>query len=271
MSCNSRLGQTIPECDDAGSSTILSIQAVPGTAYVPCINGLKTGWKYIHLEAKSGQSVFWLDSDRLGGGGPAVEENPFLEVKLLPACDTSGAVEVESDEPDVPLFVDVEASVEVRITVVPDSGSLGAGDHAGALQRALNDTLISDRTVVATIDTSNTDTKDRISLARASGAAVLVVGTRDAEEGTATLVLRGADEIPGLDLDDVIERLEDITGAASYTGFWYYPFANGCIVYSFDAHGSGVSTIEADVQLALGLFDAEALRQVARESGYDPG
>ena len=56
---------------------------------------------------------------------------------------------------------------------------------------------------------------------------------------------------------------------ATYTGTWYYPFADGCVTYTFDAQGSGVATIEADVKAALGLHDAEAMRKLARDAGYD--
>ncbi|MCH7845480.1 MAG: hypothetical protein IH850_06570, partial [Acidobacteria bacterium] len=97
---------------------VLSVQAVPGTAFAPCIEHLETGWEYKDLEAQSGQSIFALDSDRLGGGGTGFEENPFLEVSLLPSCDVAGGVEVESDESGVPLFVDVEVFIDVPITIV---------------------------------------------------------------------------------------------------------------------------------------------------------
>ena len=251
---------------------VLSVQSVPGTAYAPCIMGLKTGWEYEHLEAQSGQSVFYLDSDRLEGGGPGPIESPFLKVSLLPSCDVSGADEVESDEPGVPLFVDVEVSSDVLVTIVPEGASLGTLDYAAVLQRELENTVISDRIVIVSVDSSSVATNDRISKAHALGHTVIVISTRDVEENTASLVLPGQDqEIAGLEIDDVVEELEEVTGPASYTGSWYYPFQNGCIIYEFDAHGTGVSTIESDVQAALSLFEAETLRQVARDSGYNPG
>ena len=251
---------------------VLSVQSVPGTAYAPCINALKAGWQYEHLEAQSGQSVFYLDSDRLEGGGPLPLESPFLKVSLLPSCNVSGAIEVESDEKGVPLFIDVEVSSEVLVTIVPEGASLGTLDYAAALQRQLEDILISDRTVVVSVDSSGIATRNRISAAHALGHTVIVISTRDVEENTASLVLPGENqEVAGLTIPAVIDELEDEVEPASYTGFWYYRFQNGCIVYEFDAHGSGVSTIEADAQAALGLFDAESLRRLARESGYDPG
>ena len=290
-SCGGILGRSVPECGDplSGSSTrrnslILSVQSVPGTAFAPCINGLKTGWEYEDLEAQSGQSIFSLDSDRLGGGGPGFEENPFLKVSLLPSCDVSEAIEVESDEPGVPLFVDVEVVIDVPITIVPDSRSVPTIIYANRLQEDLDGTVISGRTVVVSVDRTFSDTSQRISAAQISGHAVVVVSARDTEDRTLTLLLSGSDsELVGLkvntsllnptllDLGDVIDELEGVTAEASYVGSWYYPFANGCVTYTFDAHGSGVSTIESDVQAALGLLDAEELRQAARALGYDPG
>jgi len=287
-SCGNNLGRNEPECDDPAdspsSSLVLSMQSVPGTAFAPCINGLKAGWEYEDLEAQNGQSIFSLDSDRLGGGGPGFEENPFLEVSLLPSCDVSDAVEVGSDAPGVPLFVNVEVDLDVPITIVPDSRSLPTVIYADRLQGKLDGTVISGRTVVVGIDRTFRDTAQRISEAQISGHAVVVVGVRDEEETTLTLLLPGSDiELVGLkvnadplspaalDLGIVIDALEDVTAEASYVGSWYYPFANGCVTYAFDAHGSGVSTIESDVQAALGLYDAGALRQQARDLGYDPG
>jgi hypothetical protein len=284
VSCGTNLGRESPECDVPTNSLILSVQSVPGTAFAPCINGLKAGWEYEDLEAQSGQSIFSLDSDRLGGGGPGFEENPFLKVSLLPSCDVSEAIEVESDEPGVPLFVDVEVDRDVPITIVPDSRSLPTVIYADRLQRELDGTVISGRPVVVGIDRTFRDTKQRISEAQISGHAVVVVSARDEEDTTLTLLLPGSDiELIGLkvntaplspaalDLGIVIDELEGVTAEASYVGSWYYPFAGGCVTYTFDAHGSGVSTIESDVQAALGLYDAEALRQEARDLGFDPG
>ncbi len=280
----SNLGRGVPECDDPGASLILSIQSVSGTAFAPCIGELEPGWEYRDLEAKSGQSIFYLDSDRLGGGGPGFEENPFLKVSLLPSCDVSEAVQAESDEPGVRLFVDVQVAIDVPITIVPDSRSLPTLIYADRLQEKLDGTVISGRPVVVGIDRTFNDTSQRISAAKQSGHAVVVVSARDVEDTTLTLLLPGSDiELVGLkvntaplspaaiDLGIVIDELEGVTAEASYVGSWYYLFANGCVTYTFDAHGSGVDTIESDVQAALGLYDAEALRQEARDLGFDPG
>jgi hypothetical protein len=208
-SCTNNLGRGVPECDDPGASLILSIQSVPETAFAPCIEHLETGWEYRDLEAQTGQSIFSLDSDRLGGGGPGFEENPFLEVSLLPSCDVSEAIEVESDEPGVPLFVDVEVVIDVPITIVPDSRSLPTVIYADRLQGQLDGAVISGRTVVVTIDRTFRDTSQRISAAQISGHAVVVVSARDAEDRTLTLLLPGSDtELVGLDLSTTPPNLD---------------------------------------------------------------
>ena len=40
-------------------------------------------------------------------------------------------------------------------------------------------------------------------------------------------------------------------------------------MYTFDAEGPDITTIETDIQAALGFFDADTLRQFARDLGYD--
>ena len=177
-----------------------------------------------------------------------------------------------------------EDTLEVPITIVPDSRSLPTLIYADRLQGHLAGTVISDRPVVVSVDRTLRDTSHRIAEAQISGHAVVVVSARDAEETTLTLLLPGSDsELVGvkvktaelssdaLDLGIVVDKLEDVTADASYVGSWYYPFAGGCVTYTFDAHGVGVGTVVSDVQAALGLFDAEALRQQARDLGYDLG
>jgi hypothetical protein len=257
----SNLGRSLPDCDEPSGTTVISVQSVPGTNYVPCINGLPPGWEYHHLRARSGGSEFWLDSDRMG------EE--FLTVKLDPSCDFSSATPTQSDEEGVPLFVDVQADIGLSVTIVPEGRSAQALNYATAVELAIHEEEVRGRTLLADTDTRAESTQTRISQARAGGGVVIVVSPRDAEEGTVTLILPGqVEEIDVLDFTDVLDEIEDAVSDQSYRGWWYYPFAAGCVTYEFDAEGDGVASIEADVQAALGLFDAEILRQVARDSGY---
>ena len=62
------LGARAPACD-TGHSTILSAQAVPSAALLPCITALPSGWSIGGADIVSGKVSFWLDSDRAGRAG----------------------------------------------------------------------------------------------------------------------------------------------------------------------------------------------------------
>jgi hypothetical protein len=70
---------------------ILSAQAVPSSARLPCIAGLPSGWTVDSTDISNGQTRFWLDSDRAG--------NRAVTVTLTARCDTSGAIRIPSDQP----------------------------------------------------------------------------------------------------------------------------------------------------------------------------
>ena len=89
------LGAYAPACG-TGHSMILSAQAVPSAALLPCIAALPAGWTIGGADIASGKSSFWLDSDR---AGPRA-----VTVTLTAACDTSGAQQVPSDQPGTRRF-----------------------------------------------------------------------------------------------------------------------------------------------------------------------
>lgn len=260
--CSNPLGGNTPVCDEASTAVILSAQAIPGTAFVPCIHSLKTDWMYQELRAERGWAEFSLSSMGMG--------MPFLRVRLQPQCDTSKAARVASDEPGVPLLVDVAGHDDVQVVVVPDGAGLEVSQYAAGLRRDLAGVTLADRSVDVQVDLSAAPVSQRIATAHQSGATVLVVTVRDSEQGTVSAILPGGEtELRGMARSEITRTLRKIIGPATYTGSWYYPFGNGCVSYHFDAHGSGVATLEADVKAALGLFDAEALRRQAREAGFD--
>jgi tRNA A-37 threonylcarbamoyl transferase component Bud32 len=78
-----------PQCNPDDAS-ILSAQAVPSAAAIPCIAGLPSGWLYGGGDIHSGRARFWLDSDKAGVRS--------VVITLIPSCDVSGAHEVPSDE-----------------------------------------------------------------------------------------------------------------------------------------------------------------------------
>ena len=59
------LGAHAPACG-TGHSMILSAQAVPSAALLPCIAALPSGWQLGGADIASGKTSLWLDSDRAG-------------------------------------------------------------------------------------------------------------------------------------------------------------------------------------------------------------
>jgi tRNA A-37 threonylcarbamoyl transferase component Bud32 len=84
------LGVYAPSCG-TGHSMILSAQAVPSAALLPCVAALPSGWSIGGADIASGKTSLRLDSDRAGTGA--------ITVTLAAACDTSGAQQVPSDQP----------------------------------------------------------------------------------------------------------------------------------------------------------------------------
>jgi hypothetical protein len=259
--CSSELGRSVPECEAAGATTVLAVQSVPGSAYVSCVNGLKAGWDYNHLTALNGQSTYDLDSDRLGLG--------FLRVDNVQSCDVGSATLESTIEPDIELWKAVASCTTIDIVIVPEGLNRQTMARLDEVLTELEDLEIKGKAVVVESSVSSDPIAERIETAARSGAHVVIISVRDAEEGTVTLLLRGTDrELAFDDLDDALDEIEDAESPSSYVGNWYYVFPGGCVVYTFDAKGSGVDTLEQDVTTALSLYDAEELRQVARDAGY---
>ena len=219
------------------------------------------GWDYNHLTAQNGQSSYDLDSDRLGSG--------FLRVDNVQSCDVGSATLASTIEPDVELWKAVTASTTIDIVIVPEGLNRQTMARINEVFEELEDLEIKGKAVVVDSSTSSDPIAQRIEKAARSGAHVIIVSVRDAEEGTVTLLLRGTDREQAFDdLDDALEAIEDAESQSSYVGNWYFVFPGGCVVYTFDARGSGVDTLEEDVTAALSLYDAEELRQLARDAGY---
>jgi hypothetical protein len=89
------LGASPPSCG-TGPSMILSAQAVPSAAMLPCVAALPSGWSIGRADISSGRARMWLDSDRAGPHA--------VTVTLTAACDTSGAEQIRSDQPGTRRF-----------------------------------------------------------------------------------------------------------------------------------------------------------------------
>jgi membrane-associated phospholipid phosphatase len=89
------LGAYPPGCG-TGPSMILSAQAVPSAAMLPCVAALPSGWSVGRADISSGRARLWLDSDRAGPHA--------VTVTLTATCDTSGAQQIPSDQPGTRRF-----------------------------------------------------------------------------------------------------------------------------------------------------------------------
>lgn len=258
-----QLGRRIVECDGPtqalGTSVILTAQAVPGTEYIPCVGALRPGWQFEHVQARSGQAYFTLDSDRMG--------LEFLRVTLLPSCDIGAATEVRSDERDVTLSVEVlEETAEFTVVVIPVADR--HYDYAQWVAARLLSEEINGREIVATIDESDRPMSEKVSTAHATGSPVIIID--DAEADTETLSLRrvGDEEEPGLDFDAALAEISDDVDDPVYKARWFYTFQGGCIRYDIDAEGEGAQSVKTDVARAIGLYPMEELYELARQAGY---
>jgi serine/threonine protein kinase len=91
------LGSTPPVCG-TGHAMILSAQAVPSAALLPCIAALPSGWTADGADVGNGRAVFWLDSDQAG--------RRALTITLAAACSTTGAQRIPSDQPGTARYED---------------------------------------------------------------------------------------------------------------------------------------------------------------------
>jgi membrane-associated phospholipid phosphatase len=89
------IGASAPECG-TGHSMILTAQAVPSAALLPCIAALPAGWQAGGADISSGKARLWLDSDR---AGPRA-----VTITLTTTCDTAGARQIPSDQPGTSRF-----------------------------------------------------------------------------------------------------------------------------------------------------------------------
>jgi hypothetical protein len=102
------LGAAAPSCG-TGHSMILSAQAVPSAAMLPCVAALPSGWSIGGADISSGKAVFWLDSDRAGMHAETIV--------LAAACNTSGARQIPSNQPGTRRF-------EKPLSLVPQFSDL---------------------------------------------------------------------------------------------------------------------------------------------------
>lgn len=258
-----QLGRKVVECGGPAQvlnpSSILLAQAVPGTEYIPCVDALRPGWNFEHVEARSGQAYFTLDSDRMG--------MEFLRVTLLPSCDIGAAVEERSDERGVARFVEVlEETTDFTVVVIPVAAR--HRDYAAWVGARFMSEEVRGREIVANLDESDRPISEKIAAAQIAGSPVVIID--DAEVDTETLSLRraGEDEESGLDFDEALAEIGDDVDGPVYEARWFYTFQDGCVRYDIDAKGEGAQSVKTDVARAMGLYPMAEIYELAREAGY---
>jgi hypothetical protein len=106
---------TPPECGSINHATVLSAQAVPTAAAIPCLAVLPSGWTYGGGDIHTGEASFWLNSDRAG--------ERAVTITLASDCDVSRALEVPSDEAGTRRFEELSRLtpqlIDVRSYVFP--------------------------------------------------------------------------------------------------------------------------------------------------------
>ena len=261
---DNRVRRTMPACDNPGGAAILAAQAIPGVAYVPCVNDLRAGWTYEHLEAKVDEAVFWLHSDRVG--------SRFLTVTLTPSCNVGNSTAVRTDEPGTNLFMDVRRDeVTLTVTIIPEgTDDEVTAQYAAVVADRVRGTTLRNRLVLVNVDGGTSTTEDRIESALDRGETVFVVGAREQEEGSVELHrrLNGTASVERLDLDDAFETIADDLEEPRYDATWFYTFAGGCVRYEFDARGAGIASIDDEVADSLGMLDVDIYRALLELQGY---
>jgi hypothetical protein len=258
-----QLGRRIVECEGPShtleTSFILTAQAVPGADFIPCVEALRPGWEFEHIQARSGQAFFTLDSDRMS--------DDFLRVTLLPSCDVGAAHEVESDEPGSTLSIEVlEERTEFTVVVVPVAERHRS--YAISVASLFTDDIVGRRSVKVALEDSDMPIADKIAAAHALGHPVVIID--DNEVATTTVSLRrvGEDEESGLSYSAALGEIEDDVASPLYRARWFYTFQGGCIRYDIDAEGEGAQSVDRDIADAIGMYPMEEMRKLARDAGY---
>ena len=99
-----------PACGTS-STMILTAQAVPSAAFLPCIAAFPAGWTAVNDEIASGRASFGLDSGSLAGGGGVrfvlggqSGQLQTMTITLTATCDLTGARQIPSGQPGLRRF-----------------------------------------------------------------------------------------------------------------------------------------------------------------------
>lgn len=92
-----------PSCDTTSRGRLLLIaQSVPDATLIPCVDELPPGWELSSAFSRSSESVLVFETDTF---------DLDVVVRLLPSCDVSSALLIDSPRASTRFFVDADASV----------------------------------------------------------------------------------------------------------------------------------------------------------------
>jgi len=259
-----RLGTGLPACrapvSDPTAATVLSLQAVPEARYTPCLNALQVGWDEVEFKVERGLAKLEFTRDL----------DSFLNVSLTPSCDVGEATEVPSGVDGVRRFENItQVEDDIRVTIVPDGERPRI--YALSLAAELEGIRLDDRPVVFTVDEDTSfPVRSRVNRAFFSDDFVWIIGDLDIDEETIEMrATPGGEGAHGLEVDEALDRIGDVSAAIQYRGWWYLVFDGGCISYDFDAEGTMARSIAEDAEATVGLYPADELRRTAHEAGFD--
>ncbi|MCP3995075.1 MAG: hypothetical protein GY722_08415 [bacterium] len=258
-----RLGTGIPACDtpssNPNSATVLTLQAVPEAAFSPCVTSIPLGWDDVEFDVERGQMRLELGR----------EYSSFLDVTLTPSCDIGEAIEVPTDIDGIARYEAItEVSNEIRIVMIPNAERPRV--HATTMMEQLQGVRVDDRPLVFSIDDDiDASVRSRVNKALFANDYVWIVGDLDVDEGTLEMrATPDGEEMRGLEIDEALDLVGDLTPEVRYEGQWFFVFEGGCITYDFDAEGNVASSVAGDTEKAIGFYPNSALRDAAESAGY---
>lgn len=128
-------GPAVPGCGSVERLALVA-QSVPSAAYVPCLNHLPPGWSASGFEASSGHAGFTLRSN--------LASHQPVAVRLVPACDVSGATPTAPRGPGVSTYTELRSITPLYAGTISDVFSGGCITYRFSFERGQHIALIED-------------------------------------------------------------------------------------------------------------------------------
>lgn len=243
------------------SSHLIQLQAAPQAEWGVCIDELPRGWDLLQPEPRSGEVPLQFLAGDLGG--------LFLRVALTDGCEPPpSARRIQLPHGSIERWVAVhDRSHGIAVTVVP----VAARHEQHAYELATDLRARELRGSELSVRLSNVvdgPADERIADQLEDGAAVLVVDDDYTLRDTLELRVPEAQDPISASYGSILTELAERTEPPRYVATWWDVGPGGCTVFEFDAEGPAASTLEADVEQALGRFPLGELRRGLAAHGY---